>query len=175
MTVENLPFHANPKTPDVVLPPEACDAHCHVFGPAARFPFAPERTYTPVDAPKETLFALHRHLGIARTVLVQASCHGTDNAAMLDMIAADWGDGIDYTPEWELRIAGAKQRTSDMVRFVIDTATDVAGGSSIRTDSELSRLLRDSRAVAYHPPAAAVAHEGIGKALLSIDPNGPRW
>jgi alkylation response protein AidB-like acyl-CoA dehydrogenase len=93
----------------------------------------------------------------------------------LDMIAADWGDGIDYTPEWELRIAGAKQRTSDMVRFVIDTATDVAGGSSIRTDSELSRLLRDSRAVAYHPPAAAVAHEGIGKALLSIDPNGPRW
>jgi alkylation response protein AidB-like acyl-CoA dehydrogenase len=93
----------------------------------------------------------------------------------LDMIATDWGTGIDYDPEWELRIAGAKQRTSDVVRFVLDTAMDVAGGSSIRSDNELSRLLRDSRAVAYHPPAAAIAHEGIGKALLSIDPEGPRW
>jgi len=89
MTADNLTFHPSPKTPDIVLPDEACDAHCHVFGPAARFPFAPERTYTPVDAPKEKLFALHRLLGISRTVLVQASCHGTDNAAMLDAIAAD--------------------------------------------------------------------------------------
>lgn len=93
----------------------------------------------------------------------------------LDMLATDWGAGVDYDPEWELKISGAKQRTSDMVRVVVDTAMDVAGGSSIRSDSELSRLLRDSRAVAYHPPAAAIAHEGIGKALLSIDPSGPRW
>ncbi|EJW09894.1 2-pyrone-4,6-dicarboxylic acid hydrolase [Rhodovulum sp. PH10] len=89
MSSENLAFCAAPKKPDIVLPPNACDSHCHVFGPAARFPFAPQRTYTPVDAPKETLFALHRHLGLMRTVLVQASCHGTDNSAMLDMIAAD--------------------------------------------------------------------------------------
>ncbi len=88
MTSTYLPFHPDPKTPDIVLPRGACDAHCHVFGPAARFPFAPERTYTPVDAPKETLFALHEKLGLERTVLVQASCHGTDNAAMLDAIAA---------------------------------------------------------------------------------------
>jgi 2-pyrone-4,6-dicarboxylate lactonase len=86
-----LPFHPAPKKPDVALPAGACDAHCHVFGPAARFPFAPRRTYTPVDAPKETLFALHRMLGIERSVLVQASCHGTDNAAMLDMIASGEG------------------------------------------------------------------------------------
>jgi 2-pyrone-4,6-dicarboxylate lactonase len=88
MPQENLPYHPNPKKPDIALPPGACDAHCHVFGPAARFPFAPERTYTPVDAAKETLFALHRHLGVERSVLVQASCHGTDNSAMLDAIAA---------------------------------------------------------------------------------------
>jgi 2-pyrone-4,6-dicarboxylate lactonase len=86
-----LPFHQNPKKPDIVLPAGACDAHCHVFGPAARFPFADARTYTPIDAPKETLFALHRHLGIERSVLVQASCHGTDNRAMLDAIAAAGG------------------------------------------------------------------------------------
>ena len=58
-------------------------------GPAARFPYAPERRYTPADAPKEMLAALHAHLGIERAVIVQASCHGTDNAAMLDCIASD--------------------------------------------------------------------------------------
>src|SRR3546814_11038956 len=83
-----LPYHPSPKTPDIALPAGACDAHCHVFGPAARFPFAPSRTYTPVDGPKEKLFALHRHLGIQRAVLVQASCHGTANSAMLDAIPA---------------------------------------------------------------------------------------
>lgn len=91
MQTAALPFHPAPKKPDFVMPPGACDAHCHVFGPAARFPFAPGRTYTPVDAPKETLFALHRMLGVERSVLVQASCHGTDNTAMLDMIAAGEG------------------------------------------------------------------------------------
>jgi 2-pyrone-4,6-dicarboxylate lactonase len=70
------------------LPAGACDAHCHVFGPAARFPYAPGRSYTPEDAPKEALAALHGHLGVERAVIVQASCHGTDNAAMLDAIAA---------------------------------------------------------------------------------------
>ncbi|HZD89773.1 MAG TPA: amidohydrolase family protein, partial [Pseudolabrys sp.] len=70
-------------------PPGATDAHCHVFGPGDRFPYAPGRRYTPADAPKEMLRALHDHLGIDRAVIVQASCHGTDNAAMLDCIASD--------------------------------------------------------------------------------------
>ncbi|MDD7969662.1 amidohydrolase family protein [Roseinatronobacter alkalisoli] len=91
MTEQNLPFHPNPSVPKLRLPDGACDAHCHVFGPAKDFPFAPERTYTPVDAPWETLAALHSRLGISRTVLVQASCHGTDNAAMLDAIAKSNG------------------------------------------------------------------------------------
>lgn len=72
-------------------PPGACDAHCHVFGPAARFPFAPGRRYTPQDAPKEELFALHARLGIERGVVVQATCHGTDNRALLDALAAGGG------------------------------------------------------------------------------------
>jgi len=70
-------------------PPGACDAHCHVFGPQQRFPYAANRRYTPEDAPKEMLFALHAALGIERSVIVQASCHGTDNAALLDAIASD--------------------------------------------------------------------------------------
>lgn len=88
---QNLPFHPNPSVPRLKLPAGACDAHCHVFGPASVFPFAAGRTYTPVDAPWETLAALHRKLGLERTVLVQASCHGTDNAAMLDAIAKSGG------------------------------------------------------------------------------------
>lgn len=88
----SLPVHPNPKKPDLVLPEGACDAHCHVFGPAAVFPFAPTSTYQPEDAPKEKLFALHQHLGIARSVIVQASCHGTDNAAMVDALFAGKGN-----------------------------------------------------------------------------------
>jgi 2-pyrone-4,6-dicarboxylate lactonase len=63
------------------------DAHCHVFGSADKFPYAPERKYTPVDAPKEKLFALRDFLGFDKNVIVQASCHGTDNGALLDALA----------------------------------------------------------------------------------------
>jgi predicted TIM-barrel fold metal-dependent hydrolase len=80
---------ATRRRPAFKLPPGACDAHCHVFGPTARFPYAPNRRYTPAEAPKEALAALHAHLGISRVVIVQASCHGSDNAAMLDAIACD--------------------------------------------------------------------------------------
>ncbi len=81
----------NPVKPRYVPPPGACDAHCHVFGPGERFPYAPNRSYTPPDAPKERLAALHQHLGLSRAVLVQASCHGTDNSAMLDALASSAG------------------------------------------------------------------------------------
>lgn len=70
------------------LPRGACDAHCHIFGPAAVFPFAANRSYTPEDAPKEALFALHDRLGIDRSVIVQPAAHGFDARAMLDAIAA---------------------------------------------------------------------------------------
>jgi len=79
------------RIPAYTLPPGACDAHCHVFGPGSRFPYASRRKYTPPDAPKEKLRKLHDTLGIERAVIVQASCHGTDNAATLDAIAASHG------------------------------------------------------------------------------------
>lgn len=85
------PPDPEPIKPKYAPPAGACDGHCHIFGPAARFPFAPTRTYEPPDAPKEKLAALHRHLGLSRAILVQASCHGTDNSAMLDAIA--WSKG----------------------------------------------------------------------------------
>ena len=85
------PPDPNPVKPKYTPPPRACDGHCHIFGPASRFPYAPERRYTPQDAGRETLAALHRHLGLERAILVQASCHGTDNNAMLD--ALEWSKG----------------------------------------------------------------------------------
>ena len=70
------------------LPANACDAHFHIFGPAERFPYAQGRNFTPVDAPKETLFALHQQLGIQRGVIVQTALHAYDNSATADAIAA---------------------------------------------------------------------------------------
>lgn len=75
------------RKPAFKLPPGATDAHCHVFGPGNVFPYAEGRRYTPEDAPKEMLKALHDHLGVERAVIVQASCHGSDNRAMLDALA----------------------------------------------------------------------------------------
>jgi 2-pyrone-4,6-dicarboxylate lactonase len=86
-----LPFHPNPSKPAFKVPAGAVDAHCHVFGPAAQFPFAPERKYTPCDAGKQQLFALRDHLGFARNVIVQATCHGADNRAMADACLASDG------------------------------------------------------------------------------------
>ena len=81
-----LAFHPDPKKPDSSLPAGSCDSHCHVFGPAATFPFAASSTYEPVDAGCETLFQRHRFLGIDRAVIVQASCHGSNNDAMIDAL-----------------------------------------------------------------------------------------
>lgn len=78
-----LDWHPNPVKPDYQPPVGAVDAHCHVFGPGDQFPFAPTRKYTPCDASAEQLFALRDHLGFSRNVIVQATCHGADNRAML--------------------------------------------------------------------------------------------
>jgi 2-pyrone-4,6-dicarboxylate lactonase len=86
-----LPFHPNPSVPVFVPPPGAVDAHCHVFGPGEQFPFAPERKYTPCDASKDQLFALRDRLGFARNVIVQATCHGADNRAMVDALRSSGG------------------------------------------------------------------------------------
>ena len=87
MDPDYLPFHSSPSKPVFKLPVGAVDAHCHVFGPAALFPYAHSRKYTPCDAGKEKLFALRDHLGFTRNVIVQATCHGSDNTALLDALA----------------------------------------------------------------------------------------
>ncbi len=86
-----LDWCSQPSRPRFQLPPGAIDAHCHVFGPAAQFPYAPERKYTPCDAGKAELYALRDYLGFARNVIVQATCHGSDNRAMADACRSSAG------------------------------------------------------------------------------------
>ena len=80
------PPRPNPKQPDIPTPAGAFDTHFHLFGPAAQFPFAPERAYTPPEAPLEALLAMHARLGIERGVVIQGNAHGTDNSALLDAL-----------------------------------------------------------------------------------------
>ncbi|MEW1793042.1 MULTISPECIES: amidohydrolase family protein [Streptomyces] len=86
-----LDWYENPSRPTFALPPGTVDTHCHVFGPGDVFPFAPERKYTPCDASADQLFALRDHLGVSRNVIVQATCHGADNSAMVDAVRAAGG------------------------------------------------------------------------------------
>lgn len=96
MDVDYLPFHPSPMRPEFTAPVGAVDAHCHVFGPSNTFPYAPTRKYTPCDAPKDKLFALRDHLGLSRNVIVQASCHGSNNDALVDALqtARDQARGV---------------------------------------------------------------------------------
>ena len=86
-----LPPDPDTRKPGFSPPPGSCDAHCHVFGPRDKFPYHPDSTYEPPDAGKDRLKTLHDILGIDRAVIVQASCHGTDNRAMIDAIASSGG------------------------------------------------------------------------------------
>ena len=84
-------YRSAPTKPTFKLPPNSCDAHCHIFGPAERFAYAEGRSFTPVDAGKEKLFALHDFLGIQRCVIVQTALHGFDNSVVVDAMAARKG------------------------------------------------------------------------------------
>ena len=124
-----LPFHPSPSKPRFVPPPGAVDAHCHVFGPGDRFPYAPERKYTPCDASKEQLFALRDYLGFTRNVIVQATCHGSDNRALVDALDASGGRargvatvGQDVTDEelQALHAAGVRGTRFNFVKRLVD-------------------------------------------------------
>ena len=133
MDADWLPFHPTPKKPSFALPAGAVDAHCHVFGPGAQFPYAPERKYTPCDAGKEDLFKLRGNLGFARNVIVQATCHGADNRAMVDALLHSNGTarGVatirpDIT-ETELKLmhdAGVRGVRFNFVKRLVDPKPD---------------------------------------------------
>jgi predicted TIM-barrel fold metal-dependent hydrolase len=75
-----------PRAPRLKLPPNACDCHAHIMGPAARFAYAPERVYTPPDCLLPDYERMLDALGVARAVLVQPSVYGTDNTVLLEAL-----------------------------------------------------------------------------------------
>ena len=126
-----LPFHPNPSKPNFMVPRGSVDAHCHVFGPAAHFPFSSQRKYTPCDASKEQLFELRDFLGFERSVIVQATCHGNNNDALEDALLnsndrargiASVGVDIDHATLRRLDQAGVRGVRFNFVKRLVDNA-----------------------------------------------------
>ena len=95
--------------------------------------------------------------------------------ATVERLAQDWVDGVDHGGRWPIQVLSAKWRAATASMRVVDLACEVVGGGSFRRGHELERLSRDVRAARFHPGTDAFAHEVIGKALLDVDPSGPRW
>lgn len=114
---ERLPtYHATPSKPKLRLPPGSWDTHFHIFGPKARFPFAPTAPIDPADASKEQMRALHAHLGIERGVVVHTALHGMDLSVTEDALTALQGKylGIALLPA---DVATAELRRLDGLGF----------------------------------------------------------
>ncbi len=133
MDADWLCFDPHPSKPRYTPPPGAVDAHCHVFGPGDQFPYAPERKYTPCDAGRDRLFALRDFLGFSRNVVVQATCHGTDNRAMVDALVqsngkargvATVGGGITRDEIAAMHDAGVRGVRFNYVKRLVDPKPD---------------------------------------------------
>lgn len=142
-----LPFHPNPTKPSFKPPKGAVDAHCHVFGPASKFPFAPKRKYTPCDASKDQLFELRNFLGFERNVIVQASCHGTNNDALEDALLSsnNLARGV--------AVVSPDITDSDLKRL------DAAGVRAVRFNF-LKRLVDNAPRDIFHNIAKRIANLG---------------
>lgn len=187
-----LDFHPAPSIPSFKLPPGSVDAHCHVFGPGDTFPYAPQRKYTPCDASKEQLFALRDRLGFERNVLVQATCHGNDNRALLDALntAGDKARGVvtlapDVTDAelQQMHAAGVRGARFNFVKRLVD----------FTPKDELQRMAERIAPLGWHvvvyfeavdlpelwdffvslPTTVVVDH--MGRPDVSLSPDGPQF
>ena len=187
-----LPFHPAPRPPRFAAPRGAVDAHCHVFGPGAQFPYAPERRYTPCDAPHAKLFGLRDFLGFERNVLVQATCHGADNRALVDALRAAEGRargvatvaaGITDGELVALDAAGVRGVRFNFVRRLVDTtprevllqiAQRVAPlGWHVVIYFEAAELPELYGFFASLPTTVVVDH--MGRPEVTLPPDGPEF
>jgi len=187
-----LPFHPAPRRPRFAAPRGAVDAHCHVFGPGAQFPYAPERRYTPCDAPHSKLFGLRDFLGFERNVLVQATCHGADNRALVDALRAAEGRARGVatvaagTTDGELvalDAAGVRGVRFNFVRRLVDTtprevllqiAQRVAPlGWHVVIYFEAAELPELYGFFASLPTTVVVDH--MGRPEVTLPPDGPEF
>lgn len=187
-----LPFHPAPSRPAYRLPPNAVDAHCHVFGPGAVFPFAPERQYTPCDAPKEKLRELRDFLGFERNVIVQATCHGHDNRALCDALADSGGKAkgvASVSPEvtddelHELKRSGVLGARFNFVKRLVDARPEheyvtlaerlLPLGWHVVIYFEATDLAERFDFFSGLPVTIVVDH--MGRADVTKDPDGPEF
>ena len=128
-----LVFDPEPSRPTFILPAGSVDAHCHVFGPGDEFPYAEERKYTPCDAGKDQLFVLRDFLGVDKNVIVQATCHGSDNRALLDALVSAKGRArgvatvrpdVGHDELSEMHDAGVRAVRFNYVRRLVDPEPD---------------------------------------------------
>ncbi|PKW25485.1 amidohydrolase family protein [Phycicoccus duodecadis] len=187
-----LDWYPDPSTPHFRLPDGAVDAHCHVFGPGAEFPFAPERKYTPCDASKDQLFALRDRLGFSRNVVVQATCHGADNSAMVDALRASGGRarGVatvrpDVTDDElaDLHDAGVRGVRFNFVRRLVDVVPQDALRAVVERIAPLgwhvviyfeAADLADLRDFFLSIPVPLVV-DHMGRPDVTKDPTGPEF
>ncbi|MFJ8110899.1 amidohydrolase family protein [Streptomyces sp. NPDC096132] len=184
------PPHPAPRTPSLALPRDSCDAHCHILGPADLFPYAPDRTFTPLDAPKGQLRALHAHLGLDRAVVVQSSCHGYDHSVLLDALRSGGGRlrGVALIGETstraeieELHRAGVRgfrlnflphlrtPPTRDEIDAVLERVDGLGWAAQLHVRGEEIAVLEDL--VRALPGRVVVDH--IGRVDLAAGPDSP--
>jgi 2-pyrone-4,6-dicarboxylate lactonase len=152
------------------LPANACDSHVHVFGPRARFAYAPNRRSTPVEAPKEKLFALHQRMGISRCVIVQSVMHGMDNAVVEDAIEAGGGHylGVALTPI-DAPLAELKRLAGKGFRAVrFHFMKHIGGGYDVSDVLQFTRKLADAGMHLQVHFESELVHS-VGQALLASE------
>lgn len=153
------PFDPSPRQPRLVAPPGSCDCHAHVFGPADRYPYSPRRGYTPPDSPLEAFLHMHDVLGVERGVLTQPSTYGTDNRAILDVVASD--------PERFRAIVAVTEDVTDAELRAFDEAGARGirvnlvdkGGMPFSSMSELRRMAARVGAMGWHVEFLVHVHE----------------
>jgi alkylation response protein AidB-like acyl-CoA dehydrogenase len=96
-------------------------------------------------------------------------------SATLDRFVADWVAGVDHGAGWVPKVYAMKWRAVEAAKRVVDVALDVAGGAGMFRGNELERLYRDVRCGGFHPGNDALTHELVGKAVLGILGEQPRW
>jgi len=96
-------------------------------------------------------------------------------AAHVERVAADWSAGADYGHGWAIKLFAAKYKAVEGAKRIVDLAMDVSGGTGMFKGNELERIYRDVRCGGFHPANSSIVHEVVGKGLLGVLGETPRW
>jgi alkylation response protein AidB-like acyl-CoA dehydrogenase len=96
-------------------------------------------------------------------------------SATHERFVADWVAGVDHGDAWVPKVYSMKWRAVEAAKRVVDVALDVVGGAGMFTGNELERLYRDVRCGGFHPGNDALTHELVGKSVLGVLAEQPRW